>query len=264
MARGGPRRRAPRGAQLGTVPSPSNLLHLWQGAEALPTRQEVYRRKAAASKPCSARGAAHGKETPGAARQPPRGDAQPSRLGSPRHVPGETRSRHMQAPAQRLNGDEKARRLLPENKEAAAAELGVGKTLRCPRGSLRRQQDADGLHRSYSPPRAHRGTRSPGGGRTEGGPAPVPSPRTCGVGSAAGRKPGPGQQLATRGKFLRAGFASSNAVSFHLGVTTAVCRRSRGESAASTTRASFMARRICGVQHRAHSRVDLVVVVTPG
>lgn len=36
----------------------------------------------------------------------------------------------------------------------------------------------------------------------------VPSPRQRGVGSAGGRKPGPGQQLATRGKFLQAGSAS--------------------------------------------------------
>lgn len=134
----------------------------------------------------------------------------------------------MQAPAQRLNGDEKARRLLPENKEAAA-ELGVGKTLRCPRGSLRRQQDAAEPHRSYSPPPARGGAHSPGEGRMEGGTAAVPSPRTRGVGSAAGREPGPGQQLATRGKFLRAGFSSPNAAApFRLGVTTAC---SRGERA---------------------------------
>lgn len=79
------------------------------------------------------------------------------------------------------------------------------------------------------PRQARGGTHSPGEGRTEGGTAAVPSPRTRGVGSAAGREPGPGQQLATRGKFLRAGFSSPNAAApFRLGVTTAC---SRGERA---------------------------------
>lgn len=47
---------------------------------------------------------------------------------------------------------------------------------------------------------------------------PVPSPRQRWVGSAGGRKPGPGQQLAARGKFLQAGSTSEQAASFHLGV----------------------------------------------
>lgn len=36
----------------------------------------------------------------------------------------------------------------------------------------------------------------------------LPSSRQRRVGSAGGHKPGPGQQLATRGKFLQAGSAS--------------------------------------------------------
>lgn len=211
-----------------------------------------------------ARGAAHGRETPGAARQPPRGDAQPGRLGSPCHVPGETRSRHMQAPAQRLNGDEKARRLLPENKEAAA-ELGVGKTLRCcPRGSLRRQQDADGLHRSYSPPRAPTvaPARPAEGGRRVGRPRSPPRGR---VGWEVLQDASQAQDNSWPQGENSSGLASLRQTPClsHLGVTT-VRRHSRGESAAGTRRASFMARGICGAQHRAGSRVDLVVVVTPG
>lgn len=58
----------------------------------------------------------------------------------------------------------------------------MGKTLRCPRGSLQRQQDAAGLHRGYSPPQARGGTRLPSTGSPEGGPAPAPFPKAVPAG----------------------------------------------------------------------------------
>lgn len=130
------------------------------------------------SKPALTGGTAHGKETlegAGSALSPAR--EMPVPAGLPARIT---------FPARRTYGTwrlllaastaMKRHRGFCQKTKRQRQSWGWGK-LRCPRGSLQRQQDAAGLHRCYS---AQGGTRLPGAGSVEGEPAPLPSPGSAG------------------------------------------------------------------------------------